>query len=143
MNALCCREAVTPEERKLCFEIRRQVFVDEQKLFSDDDRDEHDALAVHYAALQNDIIIGTVRIYPDSDGIWWGGRLAVRKRYRGRAGRLLIETCVEHVRREGASHFRAYVQQENVAFFKTLNWISIGSEVQICNRAHQLMQAAL
>ena len=116
MNALCCREAVTPEERKLCFEIRRQVFVDEQKLFSDDDRDEHDALAVHYAALQNDIIIGTVRIYPDSDGIWWGGRLAVLKRYRGRAGRLLIQTCVDRVRSEGATHFRAFVQEDNIAF---------------------------
>jgi putative N-acetyltransferase (TIGR04045 family) len=143
MSALYCREAANDEEREICYEIRRQVFVEEQKLFSGDDRDEHDDRAIHYAALQKDTIIGTVRIYRDPDGIWWGGRLAVRKRYRGRAGRLLIEACVEHVRREGASHFRAYVQQDNVAFFSTLNWVPIGPRVQICNRPHQLMEAVL
>jgi putative N-acetyltransferase (TIGR04045 family) len=143
MSVLNCRQAVGPEERAACYAIRHQVFVEEQKLFSDDDFDEHDDRAIHYAALQHDEIIGTVRIYCDPDGIWWGGRLAVLKRYRGRAGRLLIQACVERVRREGATHFRAFVQQENVAFFKTLNWVAIGALTLIRNRPHQLMEAVL
>ena len=114
-------------KRDICYAIRRQVFVEEQKLFDGDDRDEHDEQAIHYAALLHDEIIGTVRIYRDPEGIWWGGRLAVLKRYRGRAGRLLIQACVDRVRSEGAAHFRAFVQQENIAFFKTLNWIAIGA----------------
>ena len=143
MQALCCREVSDSGEREACYAIRRQVFVEEQKLFDADDRDEHDAHAIHYAALQHDEIIGTVRIYCDPDGIWWGGRLAVLKRYRGRAGRLLIQACVERVRSEGATHFRAFIQQDNIAFFKTLNWVAIGVLTLIRNRPHQLMEAVL
>jgi putative N-acetyltransferase (TIGR04045 family) len=143
MSELQCREAAGPAELQACYEIRRQVFVEEQKLFETDDRDEHDAHAIHYAAFARDSIIGTVRIYRGAGGIWWGGRLAVLKRHRGRAGRLLICACVERVRREGARHFRAYVQQDNVAFFKTLNWVAIGDTTLICNRPHQLMEAVL
>ena len=46
MSALYCREAASDDEREICYQIRRQVFVDEQKLFSDDDRDEHDDRAI-------------------------------------------------------------------------------------------------
>jgi len=143
MSSVSCREVLVPAEQEICYAIRRQVFVKEQKLFEADDRDDHDAHAIHYAALQHDEIIGTVRIYRDSDGIWWGGRLAVIKRYRGRVGRLLIQTCVNRVRKEGATHFRAFVQEDNIAFFKTLNWIAIGALTQIRNQPHQLMEAVL
>jgi putative N-acetyltransferase (TIGR04045 family) len=143
MSELSCREVTDPGELETCYAIRHTVFVEEQGLFAHDDRDEHDAAAVHYAVLLKDTIVGTVRIYRDPDGIWWGGRLAVLRRYRGRAGRLLVQTCVEHVRRQGAVHFRAFVQEDNVAFFKTLNWTAVGTPVLICNRSHQLMEAAL
>ena len=143
MSSLYCREVAGHAEREVCFAIRRKVFVEEQKIFETDDRDEHDEHAIHYAALRHDEIIGTVRIYCDCDGIWWGGRLAVLKRYRGRAGRLLIQVCVERVRSEGATHFRAFVQQDNIVFFKTLHWVAIGASTLICNRPHQLMEALL
>ena len=143
MSALLCREAATPQELEICYAIRRQVFVDEQGLFATDDRDGHDEHAIHYMALAGDVIIGTVRIYCDSDGLWWGGRLAVLKRHRGRAGRLLIQACVERVRREGARQFSACVQQDNVAFFKTLGWVPVGETLCICDRPHQVMQATL
>ena len=55
---------------------RRQGIPPDHRL-AVDDRDEHDEYAIHYAALLRDEIIGTVRIYRDQDGIWWGGRLAV------------------------------------------------------------------
>jgi len=143
MSVLQCREAAGPEELRACYEIRRTVFVEEQKLFELDDRDEHDAHAIHYVACLHDRIIGTVRIYRDSDGVWWGGRLAVLKRYRGRAGRLLIQACVERVRREGGLCFRAHVQHDNIAFFETLQWTSVGKPLLICGRPHQLMEAIL
>jgi putative N-acetyltransferase (TIGR04045 family) len=143
MSELVCREAATGAELQACFAIRRKVFVEEQNLFADDDRDEHDAHAIHYLAISRGTIIGTVRIYPGGDGLWWGGRLAVLKRHRGRAGRALIQACVDRVRREGARQFRACVQQENVAFFKTLGWSAVGQAVTVCNRPHQVMEASL
>jgi len=143
MNTLQCREASTAEELQACYAIRRQVFVEEQHLFETDDRDVHDEHAIHFMALVRGSIIGTVRIYCDAGGLWWGGRLAVLKRHRGRAGRLLVQTCVERVRSEGGRQFQACVQQDNVAFFKTLGWVSVGETISICNRPHQVMQATL
>jgi len=143
MNALQCREVETAEELQACYAIRRQVFIDEQQLFDADDRDEYDEHAIHYVAIARGAIIGTVRIYLDADGLWWGGRLAVLKRHRGRAGRLLIQACVERVRREGGPQFRACVQQDNVAFFKTLGWLPVGQVVSVRNRPHQIMEAPL
>lgn len=143
MNRLECREASGSEELRACYAIRRQVFVYEQRLFEHDDRDEHDARAIHYVAIAHGSIIGAVRMYRDGAGVWWGGRLAVLKGHRGRAGRLLIQACVERARRERAVCFRAFVQLENVAFFKSLKWTAVGQSVMLRNRPHQLMEAAL
>ena len=96
-NEILCRPVGNDDELRECFEIRKKIFVEEQALFKDTDRDEQDAEALHIAAFYKKRIIGTVRIYVDDDGIWWGGRLAVKKKYRGRAGRLLVQKAVQIV----------------------------------------------
>jgi len=141
MSQIICREANGTAELNECFAIRQKIFVDEQKLFAGTDRDEHDRQAVHIGAFLNDRIIGTVRVYADSSGIWWGGRLAVLKRFRGRAGKLLVQKAIETVRAKKAYCFRAYVQVENVNFFKSLGWTPLGATTDHHGRPHQLMEA--
>ena len=62
-----CRQIQNDDERSACLKIRKQVFVEEQELFSDTDVDQHDKDAVHIAAFFNDKIIGTVRIYKEEE----------------------------------------------------------------------------
>jgi len=138
-----CREVQTSDELHECFSIREKVFVDEQEVFKGSDRDEYDASAIHLAAFYKGKIIGTVRMYKDQDGIWWGGRLSVMKRFRGKAGRMLVQKAVEVVRSKNAKHFRANIQLENVKFFKALHWEPVGGVFDYYGKPHQMMEAML
>ena len=141
MHPVTCRQAITSEELAQCFEIRNKVFVQEQQLFERTDQDERDGAAIHLAAFCMGRIIGTVRVYRDSDGNWWGGRLAVLKRYRGRAGRELVYTAVGMVKQLGARRFCANILKENINFFKSIGWRQIGEEFQLQGRPHLLVEA--
>jgi putative N-acetyltransferase (TIGR04045 family) len=141
MKEIICRQIENDEERAACFEIRKQVFVDEQKLFPDTDLDEHDKEALHLAAVSNDKIIGTVRIYREEEDVWVGGRLAVKKRYRGKAGKLLVLKAVEIVKANNAKVFKAVIQADNVPFFINLKWKPVGEMFLHHGQMHQLMQS--
>ena len=139
--AIECRLVQNESEREECFAIRHTVFVEEQRLFDGTDRDEHDSKAVHIAAFQGGRIIGTVRVYEEKPGLWFGGRLAVLRGFRGRAGRLLVEKAVEIVRGERAERFLAYIQMKNVPFFRRGGWVEAGEILDFHGSPHQLMEA--
>ena len=143
MHTIICRSVTTSEDLAHCLKIRHKVFVQEQQLFECTDQDEHDAAAIHLAAFSNGRIIGTVRVYEDADGAWWGGRLAVLKRYRGRAGRELVLAAVSLVKQHGAEHFYANIQKENFNFFRNIGWRQTGKEFILLGRPHILVEANL
>ncbi len=143
MIDIICRQIESDDELAQCLDIRRKVFVQEQHLFEHSDRDEYDRGAIHIAAFYQSRIIGTVRVYQDDGGVWWGGRLAVLKRYRGRAGRELVLAAVALVKLQGAEHFYANILSENVNFFKTIGWRPVGVEFVLHGRLHRLVEAAL
>lgn len=148
MKAMAIRRARTEEELGAVFDLRRRVFVEEQGLFEETDVDEYDAAAIHLTAWKppGDVLIGAVRCYPDPEeaGTWWGGRLVVDPAYRVRGvGVLLVRAAVREVRLQNARRFLAYVQEQNVPFFKKLGWTSIGMPVMKCGYPHQLMETDL
>jgi putative N-acetyltransferase (TIGR04045 family) len=133
----------TEEELEEAYRIRHEIFVKEQKLFVDSDRDEYDGRAIHIIALFHNEVVGTVRVYEKEKDVWFGSRLAVRETYRGRVGKVLIEKAVETVRGKQAKQFKAYVQIANVLFFKRCRWRSIGEVIDYQGVPHQLMEAPL
>ncbi len=143
MSEIICRPVKNNEELIRCFEIRKQIFVHEQKLFKKHDRDKYDRDAIHIAALYNDEIVGTVRVYKTKDNIWFGSRLAVLKKYRGKTGILLIRKAVEIVKENGAEKFLARIQKKNVPLFKRLKWTPQGECFFYQGAQHQLMEANL
>ncbi len=143
MTTIICRQISNDEELAQCFDIRRKVFVQEQHLFEDTDIDDHDGHAIYLAAFFQNRIIGTVRMYGDDAGNWWGGRLAVLKKYRGRAGRELVLAAVAEAKLQGAVHFFANILSENVNFFKNIGWRCVKEEFVLHGRPHQLVEADL
>jgi len=133
----------TEEELEKAYGIRHEIFVKEQKLFADSDRDEYDTPAIHIIVLFHDEVVGTVRVYEKEKDVWFGSRLAVLEPYRGRVGKVLIEKAVETVRGKQAKQFKAYVQTANVPFFKRCRWRSIGGVIDYQGVPHQLMEAPL
>jgi putative N-acetyltransferase (TIGR04045 family) len=143
MIEIFCRRIENDDELEQCLEIRRKVFVQEQHVFEHSDRDAYDGLAIHLAAFYQQRIIGTVRVYQDADCTWWGGRLAVLKKYRGRAGRDLVLAAVGTVKLLGAEHFYANILSENLNFFKNIGWRTVGDEFLLYGRPHRLVEADL
>jgi radical SAM protein (TIGR04043 family)/putative N-acetyltransferase (TIGR04045 family) len=144
-EALICHPAQGQQDLDRVFEIRRQVFVGEQKIVQASDRDAEDLKSTHLVARLKDRVIGTVRVFAaGSNGHWVGGRLAVEKEHRrGGAGELLVREAVRYVKKQGCSHFTAHIQAENVPFFLRLGWKPIGPLEDFHGRPHQLMEADL
>ena len=143
MKDVRCVLVTTQKELREAYHIRHEIFVKEQKLFLNSDRDACDARAIHIVAVLHDEVVGTVRVYEDHSGVWFGSRLAVRKPFRGRVGGLLIQKAIETVQEREAKQFFAYVQLHTVSFFKRRRWKPVGEPVDYHGKPHQLMEAPL
>lgn len=139
------------------FDLRRQIFCQEQGLFQGNDRDAIDDHAYPIVALakpfqeniahqpnQPDCIVGVVRIYEKSPRIWYGGRLGTHPDFRRgwRIGKGLIQKAVTTANTWGCDRFLATVQEQNVRFFTRLHWDSL-KEIEVLGKPHHLMQADL
>ena len=144
-DSLICHPVRARVEQEKAFEIRKEVFVLEQKIFSDSDLDENDAKSIHLVAEWNHQVVGTVRLFPvNNNGHWIGGRLAVRKEYRNTgAGELLVREAIQCVKSRGCTKFTAYIQLENVALFSKIGWKAVESVKQYFGKPHQMMEANL
>ncbi len=137
--------AETGKERQEAQTIRREIFVKEQNMFAQSDQDENDAKAETLIALINGEVAGTVRVFSENgNGNWVGGRLAVKREYRGtRAGTLLVHGAVRLIEEKKANRFTAHIQLENVGFFEKLGWKVIGPAFDYRGLAHMPMEKPL
>ncbi len=145
---IACRVAADGDELEAHFELRRAVFVREQRLFELDDRDEHDALpqTLHALGLIDGEPCGAVRLYPlDKAGLEWkGDRLAVRPELRtNHLGAELVRFAVASAGWLGGRRMIAHVQLANVRFFEHLGWRCSGPPAPFHGVDHQLMSIRL
>lgn len=143
------RAASKPFEAAGAAALRRRVFVEEQQIFRDHDRDEIDLIATHLVAVSTyaheaDQIVGTVRIHEQAPGLWWGSRLAVDREYRavGRLGAELIRLAVCTANARGCMQFLANVQQQNVPLFRRMHW-HVRDQIELHGRPHAVMMVDL
>jgi putative N-acetyltransferase (TIGR04045 family) len=129
------------------FAIRRSVFVELQRLFELDDRDERDEhpATLHVVGLAGADVVGAVRLYPlDDDGLWKGDRLAVLPADRAlRLGAMLVRFAVQTAGERGGRRMVAQVQVPNVRFFERLGWSRDGAPARMLGVEHQPMAIAL
>lgn len=150
---LTCRAAGSAAERAEHFRIRHQVFVAEQGLFqagpaAGSDRDVHDddPATIHVVGLADDVICGTVRLYPlaSPDGQWKGDRLAVLAGHRQHGlGAPLVRFAVAEAGARGGRQMEAFIQPANVTFFQRLGWRRTGPPVIYAGIDHWRMVIAL
>jgi putative N-acetyltransferase (TIGR04045 family) len=146
-----CRNVAAPGELDQHLAIRRQVFVAEQGIFADDDRDrwDDDPATVHVIGYVDGVAAGTVRLYPlrrqpDGRVLWQGDRLAVRPEYRrGHVGGPLVRYAVRTAGQLGGDRMIAHVQLANVVFFRYLGWAVAGEPELYQGVPHQQMTIGL
>ncbi len=138
-GGLHCARAVRPDEMERCMEVRHGVFVEEQKIFNETDRDELDESAIHIFCRRGREIIGAVRVHRDREGRLLGSRLSVLPGRRGGAGTALVRAAEDCARRLGGEEISGLVQAEQAGFFLALGWRKEGDEFSYFGRRHQVM----
>ena len=145
MGVLDVRVALSDEDVAAHHRVRREVFVREQGIFAEDDRDGWDGDAVKVVAAAGPQVLGAVRLYPlDEAGLWKGDRLAVLPEGRRlRIGAPLVRFAVATAGRRGGTRMIALIQARNVPFFRHLGWSTLGAETDYRGASHQEMTIAL
>ncbi len=137
--------ARTAEEMAGHFEVRRHVFVSEQGLFQESDRDRWDETAIHVVAVAGGQVVGAVRLYPlDEAGLWQDDRLSVSVTARTlRAGGPLVRFAVATAGELGGHLMIARIQGPIVPLFRFLGWERVGGLIDYCGVPHQRMTIPL
>ena len=121
------------------FEVRKRVFVEEQKVPIEEEIDEYDKEAVHVIAKEDGVVIGTGRLVIEGEK---GriGRMAVDKKYRGQGvgKELMMKLEDEAVERKVKElYLHAQVQAQN--FYDKLEYTPRGEKFDECGIMHQEM----
>jgi putative N-acetyltransferase (TIGR04045 family) len=142
-----CRMAVTAADLVAHHAVRRRVFVEEQRIFVDSDRDANDASpdTIHVVGDVDGTIGGAVRLFPlDGPGRrWQGDRLAVLPEFRHGLGAPLVRYAVRTAGERGGLVMVAHIQVPNVVFFKRLGWHLDGEIETYAGLPHQPMAIGL
>jgi putative N-acetyltransferase (TIGR04045 family) len=148
---ISCVLASEPWQLRAYWALRREVFCEETGLFTSSmaERDAQDARALPIVALSHcagspEEVIGVVRVYAAEGGIWYGGRLAVARAYRGRpaVGAGLIRAAVTTAIAHGCQRFVATVLASNADYFRRNGFRAL-APLELCGRPHLLMEAEL
>ncbi len=132
------------DDLAVCLAIRTKVFVEEQSVPVELERDEHDETALHLLATDEDHPIGTARIVLQGD-TGKIGRVAVLAEQRGTGlGRKLIEACVEELGGiEEITQAKLGAQISAIGFYEKLGFTAFGPEFDDAGIAHKMMSRTL
>ncbi len=111
------------QDLEACLKLRFEVFVDEQGVPVEEERDALDDTATHLLALQDGTPVGTARIVFQDDTAKIG-RVCVVKTARGAGlGAKLIEACVNVARNQaGITRAKLGAQTHAIGFYEKLGF---------------------
>nr|WP_246389967.1 GNAT family N-acetyltransferase [Halomonas cerina] len=117
------REGSWDELGQEATEIRRIVFIEEQRVPVEEEWDGLDDACRHFLAWLDGDPVGTARLLPDAHI----GRVAVLEPYRGQGiGVALMRAAIEAARREGHSTVELAAQTHALAFYERLGFEAFG-----------------
>ena len=128
----------------LAWDIRFEVFVEEQQVPVELERDDLDAVATHWVAWVDGEPQGTVRLVAEEGGVAHLGRLAVRKPARGTGlGRRLVAVVEAEGVRLGLERCVLGAQVRAMPFYERLGYAAFGDEFDDAGIPHRWMARPL
>ena len=129
-----------PADLKAAFAIREKVFVEEQKVPTDAEYDEHEDVARHYLARYNGVPCGAARWRKTSNGVKLE-RFAVLPEYRNKAvGTEILKQVLQDV--EGTypnAEIYLHAQLPAVPFYARQGFAPVGEKFSECDIEHYKM----
>ena len=125
--------------------IRRQVFVDEQRIDAVLDSDGADGDALHALALNRlGVPLATGRAVSRAGGVVKVGRMAVVAAMRGTGiGRQVLETLLARAREGGARQALLHAQESALPFYRRAGFTPEGESFEEAGITHQAMGRSL
>lgn len=115
------------ENLKDAYEIRKKVFIEEQNVPREIERDKLDVSSTHVVIYDRDIPIATGRIIFKENSNCSLGRIAVLREYRGKSiGKMLVNNLVKKSFELGANEIHIHAQNHAEKFYENLNFKPYG-----------------
>lgn len=132
------REAAWAQDKNVLSNLRRLVFIVEQKVPQEEEWDGQDEDAWHWLATDNeDRPIGTARLLASGQI----GRMAVLDNYRGlKVGQAMLEHAVDKARRLGFANVFLNAQRHALGFYAKAGFEAVGDEFMEAGIAHFRME---
>ncbi len=132
------------EDLETCLKLRFEVFVEEQGVPPEIERDAYDEIALHLLAVEDGRALGTARILPNGE-IGKIGRVCVVKAARGTGlGAALIHAALDEMRADGRFTKAALgAQLHALAFYEKLGFAAYGDIFDDAGIPHRMMERAL
>lgn len=123
--------------------IRIRVFVEEQQVPIEEERDQYDAISQHFGAFVNGQMVGTGRVVSLGHQAKLG-RIAVLPEYRGQhIGFKLVEHMIRWAESEGFHEAVLGAQLRAIGFYERLGFAAEGDIFDDAGIPHRLMRLAL
>jgi predicted GNAT family N-acyltransferase len=125
------------------FDVRRDVFIDEQDVSEAEEWDGLDENSIHYV-VYDDVPIGTARLRTPGEGVAKVERVAVRRDYRGEGiGRQLMALLESEAREAGCSTVLLHAQTAVEGFYQRLGYETTSDEFLEADILHVVMEKSL
>ncbi len=137
---LCLVVPLASDLGRLGLELRRRVFILEQNVPEDIERDSYDATATHIVALLDGDVVGVLRMVdlPEHTKI---GRVAVAADLRGRGiATALMRFAMNLARTSGRTRLYLTSQSDKVPFYEKLGFTAFGDEFEEAGIPHRAMK---
>ncbi len=137
---LCLVVPLASDLGRLGLELRRRVFILEQNVPEDIERDSYDATATHIVALLDGDVVGVLRMVdlPEHTKI---GRVAVAADLRGRGiATALMRFAMNLARTSGRTRLYLTSQSDKVPFYEKLGFVAFGDEFKEAGIPHRAMK---
>jgi predicted GNAT family N-acyltransferase len=136
--------ADTPALRAQAHALRHDVFVVEQKVPVELERDEHDDAAFHAVALQDGRCVATGRLVREPGGVGRVGRMAVDAAHRrGGFGAQVLAVLEAQARASGLAAIELHAQCYVEPFYARHGYARAGDEFEEAGIRHVVMRKTL
>lgn len=137
------KECKTHGEIEACFAIRKKVFIDEQHVPFEIERDLKDTTAVHFLAFINNTPAGTIRMVKSGKNIKLQ-RLAVTQENRGKGiAKELIKAFEKKTKEMGYNKVITHAQLHAKEFYEKMGYEATGKEFMEAGIRHIPMHKSL
>ena len=143
-NDLMCRLVANDEDQAACLELRRQVFIEEQQVPEEIERDTDDASALHFLACEGEHPIAVARVVEKKQAVAKIGRVAVVASRRGEGvGAELMAFVLATLTERGFTEALLHSQEPVVGFYEKLGFAVDGERFFEAEIPHFAMRKRL